>query len=73
MTAYKKKDARAWARQHLVGCSAVTIPSYSADLKRLNERGIRHDVERVVELDQPDLDLDGCGGVHQASLVCSER
>ena len=48
MPAYKKSDARAWARQHLVGCSAVTIPSYSADLKRLNERGIRHDVERVV-------------------------
>ena len=48
MPAYKKSDARAWARQHMVGCSAVTIPSYSADLKRLNERGIRHDVERVV-------------------------
>ena len=41
MPRYKKSDARAWARQHLVGCSAVTIPSYSADLKRLNQRGIR--------------------------------
>src|SRR5512132_3464422 len=44
MPAYKKSDARAWAREHLVGCSAVTIPSYSADLASLNERGIRHDV-----------------------------
>lgn len=50
MPAYQRRDARAWAREHLVGCSAVTIPSYSADLKRLNERGIRHDVERVVKL-----------------------
>lgn len=50
MPQYKKADARAWARQHLVGCSAVTIPSYSADLKRLNERGIRHDIERTVAL-----------------------
>lgn len=50
MARYKKSDARAWAREHLRGCSAVTLPSYSADLKRLNERGIRHDVERLVGL-----------------------
>jgi dihydrodipicolinate synthase/N-acetylneuraminate lyase len=50
MPAYQRHNARAWAREHLVGCSAVTIPSYSADLKTLNERGIRHDIERVVKL-----------------------
>ncbi|MBN3786492.1 dihydrodipicolinate synthase family protein [Burkholderia sp. Ac-20353] len=49
MASYKKSDARAWAREHLTGCSAVTIPSYSADLKRLNERGIRHDIELAME------------------------
>ncbi|RDU98832.1 dihydrodipicolinate synthase family protein [Trinickia dinghuensis] len=49
MASYKKADARAWAREHLTGCSAVTIPSYSADLKRLNERGIRHDIELAME------------------------
>lgn len=49
MAHYAKHEARAWAREHLVGCSAVTIPSYSADLKRLNEAGIRHDVERVMQ------------------------
>lgn len=49
MTTYKKSDARAWAKEHLVGCSAVTIPSYSADLKRLNERGIRHDIDLAVK------------------------
>lgn len=50
MARYRKDEARAWAREHLVGCSSVTIPSYSADLKRLNERGIRHDVQRVIDL-----------------------
>lgn len=50
MAAYKKSDARAWAREHLQGCSGVTLPSYSADLKRLNERGIRHDIERQIQL-----------------------
>lgn len=50
MANYKKHEAREWAREKLVGCSSVTIPSYSADLKRLNEQGIRHDVQRVVEL-----------------------
>ncbi|KKB64681.1 dihydrodipicolinate synthetase [Robbsia andropogonis] len=48
MATYKKADARAWAKEHLIGCSAVTIPSYSADLKHLNERGIRHDIERAI-------------------------
>ncbi|UJW82320.1 dihydrodipicolinate synthase family protein [Hydrogenophaga sp. SL48] len=50
MASYQRSDARAWAREHLVGCSAVTIPSYSADLTRLNERGIRHDVELAKQL-----------------------
>lgn len=50
MASYQRKDARAWAREHLVGCSAVTIPSYSADLSRLNERGIRHDIDLARQL-----------------------
>jgi 4-hydroxy-tetrahydrodipicolinate synthase len=60
MTTYRKSDARAWARQHLTGCSAVTIPSYSADLKRLNERGIRHDIELAVRFG------------YRYTLLCSE-
>lgn len=49
MPAYKKTEARAWAREYLTGCSGVTLPSYSADLKRLNEEGIRHDIERQIQ------------------------
>jgi dihydrodipicolinate synthase/N-acetylneuraminate lyase len=60
MAGYKKNDARAWARENLVGCSAVTIPSYSADLKRLNEKGIRHDIDLAVKLG------------YQYTLLCSE-
>lgn len=44
MATYRRNEARAWAREHLKGCSAVTIPSYSSDLTRLNEQGIRHDI-----------------------------
>ena len=49
MPNYQRKDARAWAREYLVGCSAVTIPSYSADLRKLNEKGIRHDIALAKE------------------------
>jgi 4-hydroxy-tetrahydrodipicolinate synthase len=60
MPHYKKHESRAWAREQLVGCSAVTIPSYSADLKRLNEAGIRHDIEHAVKLG------------YRYTLLCSE-
>lgn len=50
MPAYQRRDARAWAREHLTGCSSVTIPSYSVDLKSLNEHGIRHDIALSKEL-----------------------
>src|SRR3954467_6081856 len=49
MAEYRRDEARAWARTHLTGCSAVTSPTFTPDLKRLNEEAIRHDVERVIE------------------------
>lgn len=60
MATYQKKDARAWARENLTGCSSVTIPSYSSDLKRLNEKGIRHDIQGVIDLG------------YSYTLLCSE-
>lgn len=50
MAKYRKKEARDWARQNMQGCACVIIPSFSNDLERLNEAGIRHDVRRVIEL-----------------------
>ena len=49
MARYRKHEARDWARQHLRGVANVIIPSYSRDLKRLNEKGIRHDVRLEIE------------------------
>lgn len=47
---YRKSEAKAWTRANWHGLCNVIIPSYSADLKRLNEKGIRHDVRRNIEL-----------------------
>jgi 4-hydroxy-tetrahydrodipicolinate synthase len=47
---YRKHEAREWAWEHLRGCANVIIPSYSSDLRALNEQGIRHDVRRCIEL-----------------------
>jgi 4-hydroxy-tetrahydrodipicolinate synthase len=49
MAEYTKRDARAWAREHLVGCSSVTTPTFTADLRRLNEAAIAHDVALGIE------------------------
>jgi 4-hydroxy-tetrahydrodipicolinate synthase len=49
MPRYRKHEARAWARQHMTGCDCVIIPSYTGDLKAMNEAGVRHDVRRCIE------------------------
>jgi 4-hydroxy-tetrahydrodipicolinate synthase len=49
MARYRKHEAREWARQHLVGVVNCTIPSFSADLTRLNEPAIRHDTRLAIE------------------------
>jgi dihydrodipicolinate synthase/N-acetylneuraminate lyase len=49
-TPYDRSEARAWAREHMRGVCDVIIPSFTADLSGLNERGIRHDVRRNIEL-----------------------
>src|ERR1700758_4993998 len=49
MADYERAEARRWAREHLVGCSAVTSPTFTSNLKELNEAAIRHDIERVIE------------------------
>src|SRR5712692_7072055 len=47
---YTKANAKDWARETFHGVCNVIIQSYTADLKRLNEKGIRHDVRRNIEL-----------------------
>ena len=49
MASYRKNEAREWAREQLRGCANVIIPSFTRDLKALNEQGIRHDVRQCLE------------------------
>jgi 4-hydroxy-tetrahydrodipicolinate synthase len=49
MASYTKAEARDWAREHLSGVINVIIPSFSGDLRTLNEAGIRHDVQKQLE------------------------
>src|SRR5512147_2565466 len=49
MVRYKKPEAREWARAHMRGLCNIVIPSYTLDLKGLNEKGIRHDIRKELE------------------------
>src|SRR5450759_2130533 len=49
MASYRKNEAREWAREHLKGGANVVIPSYTGDLKGLNENGIRHDIRQEID------------------------
>src|SRR6266478_4389437 len=42
MARYNRDEAREWARENLVGVVNCTIPSFSGDLKAINEKAIGH-------------------------------
>ena len=46
---YTRASAKEWARETWRGVCNVIMPSFTADLRQLNERGIRHDVRRNIE------------------------
>lgn len=50
MTSIDKNSVRDWAWEHFQGVNNVIIPSFTQDLRDINEAGIRHDVRRVIEL-----------------------
>ena len=47
---YSRSEAKEWAAEQWRGVCNVIMPSFSADLRSLNERAIRHDVRRNIEL-----------------------
>src|SRR5947209_12462859 len=47
---YTKREAKEWARAHMRGVCNVIMPTFTSDLKRLNEAAIRFDVRRDIEL-----------------------
>lgn len=49
MARYTRSEARAWARQHMVGVANVTIPTMTADFSAINEKAVRHDVELAIQ------------------------
>jgi 4-hydroxy-tetrahydrodipicolinate synthase len=46
--AYTKAEAKEWAREHLRGLEAVIFPSFTPDLRELDEEGIRYDVNHLI-------------------------
>lgn len=49
MASYAKHEARDWAKEHMRGVANVIIPSFTQDLTRVSEQGIRHDVRKEIE------------------------
>lgn len=50
MRSYAPGEERDWAKEHFRGVFNVIIPSFSSDLRSVNEAGVRHDVRRDIEL-----------------------
>jgi dihydrodipicolinate synthase/N-acetylneuraminate lyase len=50
MQAYETDDMKAWAKQHMRGVANVLMPSFTNDLRGLNEQAIRHDVRMCKKL-----------------------
>jgi 4-hydroxy-tetrahydrodipicolinate synthase len=44
---YTKKEAKAWAKKNIVGLDVPIFPSFTPDLKELDEEGIRFDVNQI--------------------------
>lgn len=50
MAKYTTAETKDWARATMRGVCNVVMPTFSSDLKKLNEAAIRHDVRRSREL-----------------------
>ena len=49
MADYRKSEAREWARAKMRGGANVLTPTFTHDLRGVNERAIRHDVRKEIE------------------------
>jgi 4-hydroxy-tetrahydrodipicolinate synthase len=45
---YTKSEAKQWAKKHYKGLQGTISPSFTPDLKELDEEGIRHDVRHNI-------------------------
>ena len=46
---YTKREAKAWAKNNFKGIEVPVFPSFSPDLKELDEEGIRFDVNQIYQ------------------------
>lgn len=44
-----RSEAKEWAWANMKGVANVTLPTFTSDLKRLNEKAIRHDIRKNIE------------------------
>ena len=44
----KKSELKSWAREHMKGVENTLFPSFTPDMKDLDETGIRHDVQQSI-------------------------
>ncbi|MBE3556496.1 MAG: dihydrodipicolinate synthase family protein [Firmicutes bacterium] len=49
MAEYRKTEAREWAREKMRGVANVIIPTFTQDLRDVNEAATRHDVRKEIE------------------------
>jgi 4-hydroxy-tetrahydrodipicolinate synthase len=49
MANYRKSEAREWAKATMRGVANVLTPTFTQDLRGVNERAIRHDVRKEIE------------------------
>lgn len=49
MAEYRKSEAREWARQKMRGVANTISPTFTQDLRGLNEKAIRHDIRKEIE------------------------
>jgi 4-hydroxy-tetrahydrodipicolinate synthase len=67
MAIYTRDESREWAREKLVGAVNCTIPSFTNDLKNINENAIRHDIRLAKE-----HGFIGTLGISEISITLSE-
>ncbi len=49
MAAYRKHEAREWAKENMRGVANTITPTFTQDLRSLNEKAIRYDVRKEIE------------------------
>ncbi len=67
MASYTRAEARDWARANLQGVVNVLIPSFTGDLRGINEAAVRHDVRKQLE-----YGFDGALLVSEVSITQDE-